>query len=270
MKKSQRVKKKILMKNFFRSLIEPKNNYMKQCLIFLCILILASLTSKAQLKLGITGGIDYSKTNIHRLYQDDFGILGKATYHFGLSSEYKVNENVYLTTDLLFTQKGFTQPTSQATTGNDFLMHNVSDINVSVNYIEIPVLSEFKVNFDKMNVFFGVGPYIAYGIDGKIKLNIESGSNIYKFTDKIYWSKYDWIRNPDLNKSIVYNLGQANIQRFDYGPVVRFGIEYKSLKVNAEYKYGLANVMYEWSKYESMHNESLGLSVKYLFNLKKL
>ena len=242
---------------------------MKQCLIFLAFLILGTFSSNAQLKFGITGGIDYSKTNIHRYYQDDFGILGKAAYHFGLSAEYQVNEKVYFTADLLFAKRGFSQPNSQETTGNDFLTHRVSDINVSVNYIEIPVLSEFKVKFDQMNVLFGVGPYIAYGIGGKINLNIESGSNTANFSDKIYWSKFDWIRNANLNESIVYNLGQANIQRFDYGPVVRFGIEYNSFALNAEYQYGIANLMYEWSKYESMHNQSLGLSVKYLFSLKK-
>ena len=243
---------------------------MKHSIILFVCLILGSLTSNAQLKIGITGGIDYSKTNIHRLYQDDFGIQGIATYHFGLASEYKVNENIYFTADLLFAKKGFSQPTSQETYGNDFLTHNVSDINVSVNYIEIPLLSEFKVKFEKMNVLFGVGPYIAYGIGGKINLNIESGSTSYNFSDKIYWSKFDWMRSANLNESIVYNLGQSKIQRFDYGPIVRFGVEYKSLVVNAEFQYGLSNLMYEWSKYESMHNQGLGLSVKYLFDLKKL
>ena len=243
---------------------------MKHSIILFTILIFGSLTSNAQLKIGITGGIDYSKTSIHRLYQDDFGIQGIAAYHFGFASEYKVNENVYFTADLLFDKKGFTQPISQETYGNDFLKHNVSDINVSVNYIEIPILSEFKVKFKKMNVLFGIGPYIAYGIGGKINLDIESGSASINFSDKIYWSKFDWMRSATLNESIVYNLGQSKIQRFDYGPVVRFGIEYNSFVVSAEYQYGLANLMYEWSKYESMHNQGLGLSVKYLFSLKKL
>jgi hypothetical protein len=240
---------------------------MKQSIILLVTLIFGSFTSNAQLKIGLTGGIDYTKMNVHRLYQDDFGIQGKAAYHFGLASEYKVNEKVSFTADLIFANKGFTQPTRQETTGNDFLVHKVSDIDVSVNYIEMPILTEFMVNFDKMNVFFGVGPYIAYGVGGKINLNIESGTNIVQFADKIYWSKFDWIRNANLNESIVYNLGHANIQRFDYGPVVRFGIEYHSFSVNAEYQYGIANLMYEWGINESMHNQSLGLSVKYLFSL---
>lgn len=241
---------------------------MRQCFSILAFLIFWSLTSNAQFKFGVTAGIDYSKTNIRRYYQDDFGIFGKATFHFGLSSEYRINEKVNLTADLLFAQKGFTQPIKQESTGNDFLIHNVSDVNVSVNYIEMPILTEFKVPFDKMNVHFGVGPYIAYGIGGKINLDIESGSNSVQFSDKIYWSKFDWIRNASLNESIVYNLGQANIQRFDYGPVVRLGVEYKSFSVNAEYQYGLANLMYEWSINESMHNQRLGLSFKYLFSLK--
>jgi len=242
---------------------------MKLSIILSVLITLGFLTSNAQLKIGITGGIDYSKTNIHRSYQDDFGVKGIAAYHFGLASEYKVNENLYFTTDLLFAKKGFTQPTTQETFGKDFLTYNVSDVKVSVNYIEMPVLTEFKVRFEKMNVLFGIGPYIAYGIGGRINLDIESAATIVNFSDNIYWSKFDWIREGTINESIVYNLGHSKIRRFDYGPMIRFGVEYNSFAINAEFQYGLANLMYEYAMSERMNNQSLGLSVKYLFNLNK-
>lgn len=239
---------------------------MKQSIILFAILFCGSLISNAQLKIGITGGIDYSKTSIRRLYQSDFGIQGKPTYHFGLTSEYKLTDKVFLATDLLFSKKGFKQPTVQEVTANDPQVYKVSYVDVSVDYLEMPVIPEFKVKFEKMNVLFGVGPYVAYGIGGKIKMNIESGTSMSSYSTNIFWKKSDWIRSNDLNKSIAYNLGQANIQHFDYGSVVRMGIEIHSITVNAEYQYGLSNLMYEWSINESMHNQRLGLSVKYTFN----
>jgi len=241
---------------------------MKQSIILLAFGILGFLTSNAQLKIGFTGGIDYSKMNIHREYQDDFGVQGIPGYHFGLASKYHVGKNLSLTTDFLFAKKGFSQPPSQVILDKDRLIYNVSDINVSLYYIEIPVLTEFKVEYEKMNVLFGIGPYISYGIDGAINMDIESASASINYSDKIRWSKSNGM-GSDINESIVDNLGYSQIKRFDYGPIVRFGIEYNSFEVNAEYKYGLANLMWEYRQHERMNNQSLGLSFKYLFNLNK-
>jgi hypothetical protein len=243
---------------------------MRHSTILFAILILGSLTSNAQLKIGLTGGIDYSKTNIRRLYRNDFGVQGKATFHFGLTSEFKLADKVFLATDILFSRKGFQQPTIQEVTANDPQLYKVFDVDVSADYIEMPVIPEFKVKFEKMKVLFGVGPYIAYGVGGKINMKIASGTNTNSFSTNIFWKKFDGNRNGDINKTIAYNLGQANIQHFDYGPIVRLGIEIHSITVNAEYEYGLSNLMYEWSANESMHNQRLGLSVKYTFaQLKK-
>jgi len=241
---------------------------MKQSIILLAFVILGFLTSNAQLKIGFTGGIDYSKMNIHREYQDDFGIQGIPGYHFGLASKYKVGKNVSLTTDFLFAKKGFSQPTSQTILDKNRLINNVSDINVSLYYIEVPVLTEFKVKYEKMNVLFGIGPYISYGIDGDINMDIESASASINYSDKIRWSKSNGI-GSDINESIVDNLGYSQIKRLDYGPIVRFGVEYNSFIVNAEFQYGLANLMWEYRQQERMNNQSLGLSFKYLFNLNK-
>jgi hypothetical protein len=241
---------------------------MKNSIILFVLGILGYLTSNAQLKIGFTGGIDYSKMIIHREYQDDFGIQGIPGYHFGLATKYQVGKNVSLMTDFLFAKKGFSQPTSQAMLDKDRLSYNVSDVNVSLYYIEIPVLTEFKVEFEKMNVLFGIGPYISYGIDGDINMDIKSASSSINYSDKIRWSKSNGM-GSDINESIVDNLGYSQIKRFDYGPIVRFGIEYNSFIVNAEFQYGLANLMWEYRQQERMNNQSLGLSFKYLFNLNK-
>jgi len=241
---------------------------MKQSIILFALGILGFLTANAQVKIGFTGGIDYSKMNIHREYQDDFGIQGIPGYHFGLASKYQISKSVNLTTDFLFAKKGFSQPTSQVILDKDRLIYNVSDIKVSLYYIEIPVLTEFKVEYEKMNVLFAIGPYISYGIDGNINMDIESASASINYSDKIRWSKSNGM-GSDTNESIVDNLGYSQIKRLDYGPIVRFGVEYNSFIVNAEFQYGLANLMWEYRQQERMNNQSLGLSFKYLFNLNK-
>lgn len=237
---------------------------MKNHLICLSIILLCSITARAQFKIGVTSGIDYTKLSIHRSTANDYGIQGKAAFRAGLASELKLNEKVYLTADLLFSKKGFQQTVGQEATGKDHLVYQVSDVDVSLNYIEMPVVPQFKVGFKKMNVLFGVGPYLAYGFGGKFEGNIHSGTTTTHFKEDFYWSKSSWRPDEDPTKVIVQNLHQSNIKRFDFGPVVRFGIEFKTISINAEYQYGLPNLYCEWRKYESIHTQRLGLSVKYL------
>jgi len=243
---------------------------MKSHLINLSIILLCSIAAQAQFKIGITGGIDYTKLNIHRSTASDYGIQGKAAYRAGLATELKLNERVYLTADLLFSKKGFQQSVEQETTGKDHLAYLVSDVDVSINYIEMPVVPEFKVGFKKMNVLFGVGPYLAYGFGGKFEGDIHSGSTVTHFNEDFYWSKSSWRPDEEPTKVLVENLHQSNIKRFDFGSVVRFGVEFKKFSINAEYQYGVPNLFCEWRKYESIHTQRLGLSLKYLLCTKSV
>lgn len=226
------------------------------------ICVLGFLSSNAQIQLGITGGVDYSSMNTRLEYQNVLGIKGTSSYHFGIASKYSVKENFYLAADLLFSKKGFRQSNRQ------YFRDSLTNFNVSLYYIELPILMEFKAKFEKVNILFGIGPYISYGIGGNVKLDINSLSTDLNYSEKIRWSKYYSDPN-NIGERIVYDYGYSKIKRLDYGAAIRFGVEFNSFILNAEYKYGLANLMWEFRKYERMNNQSIGLSLVYLLKAKK-
>ena len=241
---------------------------MKKIIILSIICILAFLSLNAQIELGICGGADYTTMNIKLEYQNFLGIQGIPAYHFGIVSKYAIKENFYITTDLLLSKKGFTHSNSQIISQISGLSDSITDFKVSLYFIEIPVLAEFKVKFEKMNVLFGIGPYISYGINGKVSLDINSVSTDLNYSEKVRWSKYN-VNTDNIGESIVHDYGYSQIKRFDYGTSIRFGVEYNSIILNAEYKYGLANLMWEFRKYEIINTQTIGLSLIYIFNLIK-
>jgi len=241
---------------------------MKKKFIFGIACVLGFLSSNAQIQLGVTGGVDYSTMSIRREYQNDLGVKGTSSYHFGITSKYSVNENFYLAADLLFSKKGFKQSNSQFAPQSNSAVDSLTNFDVSLYYIELPVLMEFKVKFKKMNVLFGIGPYVSYGIGGNVKLDITSSSTNLSYAEKIRWDKY-YSDPTNIGERIVYDYGYSKIKRLDYGAVTRFGIEFNSFILSAEYKYGIANLMWEFRKYERMNNQSIGLSLVYLLKTKK-
>jgi hypothetical protein len=241
---------------------------MKKIIILSIVCRLAFLSLNAQIELGVCGGADYTTMNIKLDYQNVLGIQGIPAYHFGIVSKYLIRENLYLTTDLSLAKKGFTHSNSQNISTISSFRDSLTDFKVSLYFIEIPILTEFKAKFEKMNVLFAVGPYISYGIVGKVSLEINSRSTDINYSENIRWSKYNYNIN-NIGESIVYNYGYSRIKRFDYGTTIRFGVEFNSIILNAEYKYGLANLMWEYRKYERMNTQNIGLSLIYLFNLMK-
>lgn len=243
---------------------------MKKSIILCMIGILGFLSSNAQFKIGLTGGVDIPKMIIHREYVNDFRIQipVNPAFHVGLATECKVNDNFSIAADLLFAKKGFFQSYSENRYPSAGSTDSASTVAVSLYYIEIPVLMEFKARFEKMNVIFGIGPYVGYGMGGNVILDIRSPSGDIHYSENVRWSKYQGY-NGNIGERIVYDTGYSQIKRLDYGPAVRFGFQFNSLVLSAEYKYGLANLMWEYRNNERMNNQTMGLSIRYLFNLKK-
>jgi hypothetical protein len=239
---------------------------LKRTILFCFLCVFGFLSINAQIKPYITGGIDFATINTSSEYNNDFGILATPGYHFGIEFKHKLKENFNLNAGLLFSKKGFKQSWSQPLFISLESVDSVTTLNVSSYYLELPIIMEFRAKFEKMNILFGIGPYFAYGIGGKVNLDINSPSTNYNYSEKIRWSKYVILPgNSNFGENLVYDYGYSQIKRFDYGADIRLGVEFKSITLNAEYKYGLANLMWEYRKHEKLNNQSIGLSVAYTF-----
>ena len=232
---------------------------MKTKIALLVICIFGITSSNAQIRFGVNGGIDYSTMNVTLKYQNDSGIKALLSYHFGLISDYKINDNFSLKTGLLLSKKGFNQEIHD--------LDSITKFRVTPYHIEVPVLGEYKLKIHKMNMLFGLGPYFSYGIFGSVDLDIKSNTIDIDYSENIRWSKYGDLLLIE-SEEIVYNYGYSKIKRIDYGISFEFGLEYESLILSIRYNYGLANLMWEYYSNEKMSNQNIGISLTYVFSSK--
>jgi hypothetical protein len=110
--------------------------------------------------------------------------------------------------------------------------NNYTEVSTRPLYLEIPVNGVVKFPLpNKVKLFAGAGPYLAFGIGGKNKL--EGKALGLSFSD---------------DKSITYNSSNnsssfnSDLKRFDAGLNFLAGIEISHFTLNANYGYGLMNI----------------------------
>lgn len=240
---------------------------MKRTILLSIFFVIAYLSINAQIKTSITGGLDFAKVNLKSKNQNDIGIFALPGYHFGMEFKLPAKENLSITTGLIVSKKGFKQSSSIPFRSAALEYDSLTTLRTSSYHIEIPILIEFKSTFDKINVLCGVGPYLSYGFAGEESINISSYYINYDYSEKMQWKPYSHgIITRSIGQDLIDESGFTSMRRLDYGTMIRLGVELRSFTLNAEYKHGLSNLLWEYRKYEKMNSESIGLSI--IYNLK--
>ena len=171
--------------------------------------------------------MNFSKTTD---YRDDFNEINmRPGLNVGPIIEYNVADNFYLQSGLLFSQKGLTI--------ND-------DYKISIYYLEIPVNLLNKFEMDPVTLMYGVGPYFAYGL--KSKLKVEGNDRTV-------------IEDVDMG----YDHDDDFIIPGDFGVGFNAGVEYSSMQINMEFGLGLTDIAH---RYPSMFNRRFSITFAYLIN----
>lgn len=168
----------------------------------------------------------------------------KPGFNVGAFYEISVAPDFYFQPNLLFNMKG--------------AKNKDEDSNFSLGYVELPLHFLYKPQLGSGRIIVGFGPYLAYGVTGKIKTDNETID--VKFKNDL---------SEDEALEIVY--GETFYMKgFDAGADVFFGYEFPfqvSVQFNAQL--GLLNLM---PKFEgetvddtSLKNVGFGLSVGYRF-----
>lgn len=176
-------------------------------------------------KLGLTAANITGSDAKSALFNYDFN-LG---FEIGAFTIYHINNQMTLTPEILFTQKGYTMS----------LKGNSSDINYTLNYIQIPVLLGFKT---------------APG------LKLYAGGYISYFTNA-------WVSSSDATSSQESDMEkdtEKNMTDFDMGLVV--GATFKgndNLIFDFRYERGFTTL--DKNGNEDLFNHSFNLSVGWLY-----
>lgn len=145
---------------------------MKTLKITLAVIVLGlfSVTSDAQVKVGVFTGLSHTGANIEGL---SASILpethGKTYMPLGVVADYKLDRNFTLSSGLTFVTKGFEVAES---TNIDLLGINLPvgvKANTRVHALELPLHMKYTVGNDRLMIYGMAGPRVNMNLDGEIR-----------------------------------------------------------------------------------------------------
>jgi hypothetical protein len=223
-----------------------KKNLFLTGLAIVCLIPLLHSQDPARITFGIRAGVNFQNFNGKDSQGDKLKNDMIVGFNTGVNVELPVAPDFMLQPGLLFSIKG-TKKTEGTTTGK-----------LTVDYIELPVNFIFKPVLGNGRLLLGFGPYIAYGIAGKLKL---SDSEI------------------DVEKNLKFenNLSQSQLmdeeyylRPFDAGANLLAGYEFNagiSFQLNVQLGLLKTNPGYEGDSEDkkSVKNTGFGISAGYRF-----
>lgn len=204
------------------------------------LLMLAAFSTRAQEKttFGVRGGVNFQNLNGKDIDGNKLDNKLKTGFNIGVNAEVPVAKEFYLQPGVLFTTKGAKTGDNQTT---------------SISYIEVPVNFLYKPALGNGKLLLGFGPYVAFGVGGKVKRDNASDVDV-KFKNTIS----------------VSDLEDPYFRRFDAGGNLLAGYEFNnklSFQINAQL--GLAKINPEINNFpadqSSVKNTGFGVSAGYRF-----
>ena len=186
-----------------------------------CFALTASAQEKGDFRFGVTAGMNVS--NITDMEMDS-----RIGFHVGAKAEYNITDNLYGNAALLFSQKGNKKEEGSI------------EATSNPGYLELPIHIGYRFKMgDKVSIFGETGPYFAYGICGKLKVE-DSG---WEYDKKFF----------DIDE----------VNKFDFGWGVKAGVEYANFQIGLGYEYGITKV-FDIDDVKP-HNSNFMVSVAYMF-----
>ena len=162
---------------------------------------------------SVKGGLNMSNYYGDELTEKNM----KAGFHIGVGADLELTPNVYLQTGLFFSTKGAKY--------SDKADGDWVDTNVTANYLQLPLHVAYKLDVTPgTKVVFHAGPYVAYGIGGKMKVGPLS---VDTFDETSVGFKFD------------YTVG---FKPFDAGLGLGVGAELGKILVDLGWDMGLTNI----------------------------
>ena len=136
------------------------------------------------------------------------------SYKVGVGMNIGLGGHWELHPDLFFVRKGMSN--SAEVRSNDIGMKG--DLTLNAYYLELPVMAAYRISLPSTNVVLNAGPYLAYGLNGKYK--IEAGEE-------------------EMKTNI---FGKDAFKRFDCGLGVGVAFEFGKFIAGIDANFGLANI----------------------------
>jgi len=146
----------------------------KKVLLVLVVAVLTASYAQAQFNFGVRAGVGL--TNVYQREDGEMkGLDWKPGFHLGIVSEYALLDYLFLQPGISFSQQGMKSKMSISKYSANFTW--------DLNYIQIPINIQYRNKSNK--VYLQAGPYLGYGISGKLKIKAVSGGTSESASEKI-------------------------------------------------------------------------------------
>lgn len=198
-------------------------------------------TAQNPLTFGVKAGL-----NLSDYYGDLESNDIKLGYNVGLTMDYRLSKRVYLVSGIELTTKGTKVKSENTLVPLPQESNDITKIKESWNplYLQVPLHIGYIVEADEnMLILFHMGPYIAYGIGGKVTQKAYREEGATEIKSNIFGSN-------------------SRLKRWDTGIGIGAGFQFQKIGVNFGYDLGLLNVN---QKYLKLKNNAAHISFAYRF-----
>ncbi|HEY4195762.1 MAG TPA: porin family protein [Mucilaginibacter sp.] len=202
-------------------------------ILLLAGLIIGSINAFSQsATFGIKGGVNFGQ--LYSTFENTTGAASTGlltTYSIGVFADVKISDKVSIQPGFSYAGKG----------GNE--KNGDSVIKAKLFYLQFPVNAVYHVEIDPGEIYFGVGPYLGYGLSANVQVNDGKSTQ---------------------NRNVGFGGGETKYQSLDAGFNGLVGIKFDNgLLVDVHYDFGLTNV----SNISGINttNRVFGVSVGYAF-----
>lgn len=224
---------------------------MKTHLLLLTVALSCGLYSFAQVSFGIKAGFSGANINSKYIPPNTEGVKVDTkmlpAFHAGVIVDFALADYCSFQPGLFYSVKGYKVGTYDSAPSDEPVP---ATITTRLNYLEMPLNFIYKQSFGRGKFFGGIGPYLAYGINGKLtQKNDRTGEEISMHV------RFE-------NGSNLSGSG-VRVRPLDAGANLVLGFELNmGLLLSVNYSLGLVNTSpYE---YEKIKNRYFGISAGYL------
>jgi Outer membrane protein beta-barrel domain len=221
---------------------------MKKLILLLIIYIPISFLSaqsldESKIKFGILGGVNFHNLTGKDLAGEKLNSKGIFGFHAGINAQIPIVPEFYFQPGLLFSTKG------------SEIQNTGFNSKIKLSYLELPLNFVYKSSLGNGYFMLGFGPYVGYGINGKVTNTIASAENTadIKFKNSI-----------ELNDPLT----DYYLRALDIGGNIFVGYEMTNgIFVQLNTQYGMVNISPDDKRNptseSSIKNVGFGLSIGY-------
>ncbi|MBK6545081.1 MAG: PorT family protein [Saprospiraceae bacterium] len=206
---------------------------------------LITLELKSQSNMGIAVGYTSMHWNIPHTgaYQELGNWTSTGGWAISIPFEHSLSKALAFQTEFTWIQKG------AEVNSTEYISRTLvnSNVSITINYIEIPMLLKASIPFHKMDLQFLGGGYAAIGISAKMKATAAAGTQTASATQDL-----------DFEENMM--------NRFDAGLLIGTGIQFSNkFFIQAKYNLGLSNIDHSGDPNSAIYNRGLVFSMGTFF-----